>query len=298
MATHAAQIDFLLAGLRDPDTDLPLAGGTVYFYAVGTTTAKNVWTEVDKTNAFTSYTLDSQGMAELFGDGAYKIVAKDSTGATEYTFDVVKVSDPSFYSRTLEATGTATPADDMVLCNGTFTLTLDPVANFMRPLTIGNIGTGVITVDADASETIGGAATYTISYQNQFITLYPDTTAGVWRIANNILMGAVISSGTNRNITQDELTVNRTFTNHGAGGDIAFTLPAGFLGARARFINVGANYLRVNAGTGQRIIYDGATGAESGYVRNTTLGTIIDMEWQTAFSAWFTTSNIALTVDE
>ena len=146
LSTRAIQLDILLSGLRDPDTGAPLAGGSVEFYAAGTTTAKNVWSEKAKTNAFTTITLDANGSVAnpYYGDGWYKLIVKDALAAIEYTWDQVYLQSNSFSVVQKSGTYTATPDDDVILCNGTFTVSLQTVANFEHPLIIKNIGTGTM----------------------------------------------------------------------------------------------------------------------------------------------------------
>jgi hypothetical protein len=183
MATRAIQLDFLLSGLTDPDTGAPLSGGVVSFYEAGTTTPKNVWSEKVKANAYTSITLDSNGSIAnpYYGDGWYKIIIEDSDGNTEYTWDQVYLQSNAYSIVQKTEAYTATADDDVILCNGTFTVTLGSVAGFQHPLVIKNIGSGVITVDPEGSETIDGASTLTISVANDIVTLVPDTTSNVWR---------------------------------------------------------------------------------------------------------------------
>lgn len=70
---------------------------------------------------------------------------------------------------------TASITDDLILCNGTFTVTLYPAANNLgRRLDVKNIGSGTITIDANAAETIDGALTATLSIQYQSYTLLCD----------------------------------------------------------------------------------------------------------------------------
>jgi hypothetical protein len=70
----------------------PCAGGTLTFYETGTTTPKAVYTNkalgVSATNP---HTLSSQGRptTDLWGSGSYRVVLKDSGGATIWTRDDV-----------------------------------------------------------------------------------------------------------------------------------------------------------------------------------------------------------------
>ena len=180
--TRALQLDILLSGLRDPDTLAPLAGGTVYFYAAGTTTPKNVWSEKAKTNAYTSVTLDANGSLAnpYYGDGWYKLVVKDSDGNTEYTWDQIYFQSNAFSVVQKTETYTATPDDDVILCDGTFTLNLQTVANFEHPLEILNTGSGTITIDAYSTQTIEGSLTLSLG-AGEKVRLTPDVVSNTWR---------------------------------------------------------------------------------------------------------------------
>ncbi len=164
-------------GILHPSTGAPLAAGTVNFYAAGTTTAKNAWTAKDKTGAITSATLAADGTYQAYGDGEYKLVIKDSSGATRYTWDNVRCQYPNFAIISKAAAYTATPDDDFILVDtsgGNVTISLQPSANFSKPLTIKNIGENSVIIDPDGSETIDGSATLTISTEGQSIELAPD----------------------------------------------------------------------------------------------------------------------------
>ena len=85
--SRAQAIPMLLSGIQDT-SGVPLNAGTVNFYASGTTTDQAVYTDQAKTTeAANPYTLDSNGQAQLYADGNYKLVVKDSGGSTLYTWD-------------------------------------------------------------------------------------------------------------------------------------------------------------------------------------------------------------------
>jgi hypothetical protein len=180
MSTRALQIELLADPLIDPTTGSICSGYTAYFYAAGTSTPKNVWTEKEKTNPFTSYLLDSGGKVLLYGDGIYKIVVKNVEGTTVLSLDNQKIQANTFSVVQKIDTYTATPDDDVILCNGTFTVNIQTVANFEHPLIIKNIGVGVITVDPSAAQTIDGNATIAL-VGGDVATLWPDTTSTIWR---------------------------------------------------------------------------------------------------------------------
>jgi len=60
----------------------------------------------------------------------------------------------------ITAATTLSADDEVVLCNGTFTVTLPPAASSEGKIYyIKNIGSGTITIDGDSSETIDNATT-------------------------------------------------------------------------------------------------------------------------------------------
>jgi len=79
------------AGLFDSSGD-PLSGGLVNTYVSGTTTAKNSYPTQDDAAAQTNananpVVLDSNGRAQIWLDGVYKVVVTDSAGSTIQTVD-------------------------------------------------------------------------------------------------------------------------------------------------------------------------------------------------------------------
>ncbi len=104
------------------------------------------------------------------------------------SFSIDLLSDEYFPKRGVSpvktGTYTATIYDDVVLCNGTFTVNLydaggqtDEVGNKVnagRWLVIKNIGTGAITVDGSESQTIDGATTKALSSQYDVLRITSD----------------------------------------------------------------------------------------------------------------------------
>ena len=166
-STRAIQIDIAVAGFVNPTTSEPVALGSVYFYEAGTTTAKNVWTEKEKTNAYTSYTLDGVGAAQLYGEGNYKIVIKDLEGATVDTLDNIRLRYPNYYIHTITQTYSQLSEDDFILVNttgGDVTINCLTSASWEFPIKVRRVaGSNNIIIDPYGSETIDGAATLTIS---------------------------------------------------------------------------------------------------------------------------------------
>lgn len=80
---------------------------------------------------------------------------------------------------TLAGNYTAVIGDDTILCNGTLTVTLPAVSSNLigKQYIITNIGTGVVTVDANASELISGQLTQSIVTRYDSMTLECDGSA-------------------------------------------------------------------------------------------------------------------------
>lgn len=169
MTTRAGIFEFLLAGVESGTTGEPVSGGTVYFYEAGTTTPKYVWTEIEKTNGYYSYALDTTGAAQLYGEGNYKCIVKDAAGAqVGDPHDNVRVEFPYYGIRTVTTGTTAMVSqDDFIRCNtsgGNIHIDCLAAASWTRPLKVKRTaGTGTITIDPNGSETIDGASTLTLS---------------------------------------------------------------------------------------------------------------------------------------
>lgn len=92
MATYAKSMDVLLNQLRSALG--ALVSGTVTFYEPGSTTLSSVYMDRGKQEqAANPYTLSADGQAELFGDGLYRIVLKNSAGVTIYDWDNIEFVD-------------------------------------------------------------------------------------------------------------------------------------------------------------------------------------------------------------
>jgi len=100
-ATTAQQVEFLLSQVRADG--VALSGGQVYFYSPGTAIAKTVYSNRTKTSvAANPYTLDTNATAQLYGDGLYRIVIKNSAGVTKYDRDNVYIYNPDTTSATFD----------------------------------------------------------------------------------------------------------------------------------------------------------------------------------------------------
>ena len=190
MTTRAAQIELVLGSLLDPNTGDLCSGYTAYFYAAGTSTPKNVWTEKEKTNPFTSYALDSAGKALLYGDGIYKIVIKNIESTIVLSLDNVKIRANNFSVLQKTEAYTVTPDDDIIICDGTFTLSFQDVTLFTNPITVKPTSGSTITLDPYASQTIDGSSPFSVT---NAIVLYPDVVSSTWRSDFTLITGEDIS---------------------------------------------------------------------------------------------------------
>lgn len=196
---------FLAGGIYHP-TYGALEGGKIYTYTAGTTSTKDLYTDVElTTTASNPVILDSNGRAVVYGDGLYKFVIKDAYDTTIVTIDDIEIrsiesmlSDPSdpfgstFYQTNFIASSVTTI--DLAVTDGAFsgdvsvtgdlsvnatatlsalsaTLTADLDANGYR---IVNLPAASDPTDAvrlsDLSSEIGGAG---ISSQTMAVYLTP-----------------------------------------------------------------------------------------------------------------------------
>ena len=191
MSTRALQVECLLTPLYDYRNGAICSAYTVNFYAAGTSTAKNIWTEKEKTNPYTTRTLGSDGTVQVYGDGVYKIDVLDGDSTTVYQWDNVKIQHPNIAVLEKSGTYTATVEDDYILvttAGGNVTINLYAAASFTHPLCIKNIGANSVIIDGSGAELIEGAATYTIGTQDAAVWLFSN--GSTWYIANDVSVSA------------------------------------------------------------------------------------------------------------
>lgn len=160
MAQKGAIFEFLLNQQRVATG--ALAGGYAYFYEVGGTTPKTIWLDRDKiTTAANPYQLDANGTAQLYGDGLYRIVIKDSAGVTRYDRDNMRFTDAVSSGAELNASDYASLAAAVAAIGSTVaTLVISSpqsvTDNLSIPstLSIRALNTGIITVASGKTLTI------------------------------------------------------------------------------------------------------------------------------------------------
>jgi len=164
----------------------PLAGGKLYTYYAGTTTAKTTWTDYTKATPNSNpVVLDSAGRASVWidtTDGAYKFVLKDSDGVSLWTMD--NITNFQATSISLKSSGyTATPSDDIILVDTgvtDITIQIEDVNTFVNPLTIINIGSNSVIIDPYSTQTVNGSTTEEVGVQYRAAILHPDTANNAW----------------------------------------------------------------------------------------------------------------------
>jgi len=181
---RAVQIDAILAGVIDPNTGAPCAGGTIYFYEPGGTTGKNVWTEAAKSNDYTSYTLDNAGAAHLYADGIYDVVIKNSSGTIIASWDGLKLRYPDFEATSISASYTQETDDDAIVLSpaatAAVTITLLDSDDWEdKPLVVVNANDSyaiTVNVDGDSSDSIDGGSSIVIPVGASAVTIFKSGT--------------------------------------------------------------------------------------------------------------------------
>lgn len=143
------------------------AGGKVYFYTPGTSTAKDTYPTAADAEALTNANanpliLDSAGRGTAFLNGDYKVTVKTSADVTIYTTDSINPTDTvTTTSRSSAYTLLSTDNNGVTEASGTFTLTLTAAATLGAGWYhyVKNVGSGTVTIGrANAGNTINGTA--------------------------------------------------------------------------------------------------------------------------------------------
>lgn len=172
MSTYASQVGELLVGLGTG-----LSGGHVHTYSAGTTNAKATYKDKDKAEeAANPVVLDSNGRAQVYGDGWYKFVIHYADESTYDTWDNLQYGkwepdeDRSVTSKTANYTLLST--DDVCYVDATadnIVITLPDTSGltenkrYMVKKTDSSAHT--VTVDGNGTQTIDGATTFALMYQ-------------------------------------------------------------------------------------------------------------------------------------
>lgn len=154
------------------DNGDPLAGGKLYTYAAGTSTPKATYTDSGGLTANANpVILDAAGRADIWLDtGAYKFTLNTAADVLVQTVDNIVGESVNVFGNTVNSisSGESVAISDkgaLYECTAALTLSLLAVATagegFVFSVT--NTGAGVVTIDPDGAETIGGASTYAVA---------------------------------------------------------------------------------------------------------------------------------------
>ena len=163
----------------------PLSGGLVYTYSAGTDTLKTTYSDYDASTANANpVVLNSRGEADIYVQGSYKIVLKDSAGATIWTLDNVQggvgadAGGENFYypegtaadQGVTGSTDTIKYAVDTISTNnGTIHLTHDSGASTTYTLTTSESIPKGIKIIPENGAIIDGAGTLTLDNPGQIV---------------------------------------------------------------------------------------------------------------------------------
>jgi hypothetical protein len=147
-------------------------GGKVYTYEAGTTTPKATFTTQDESVSNANpVVLDANGRADIWlGDGGYKFVVTDANDVELFSSDNLGGSSSVAFGNAVNSITASTPITD-VYANSFNVCTNSPTLSLLSAATAGegfyftvvNEGSGTVTIDPDASETIAGASTLAIA---------------------------------------------------------------------------------------------------------------------------------------
>lgn len=189
----AQQVDFLIAGLIGNSNStnyngIPLAGGKVYYYDVGTTDLKTIYTIADKSVASVNpVILSSEGTAEIFVDGSCDVRIDDADDVTIDTIDGLNYSVTTTSQTVVNVSTnyTAIATNTVILVDSTgdnYTVTLMTAVGIAGEQIVikKSVAANTVTVDGLSAETIDGLTTRVLYRQHEFIRIMSDGTN--WRI--------------------------------------------------------------------------------------------------------------------
>ena len=169
----------------------PLNGGLLYTYAAGTVTAKDTYTDQGAGTANANpVVLDSRGEADVWIDGAYKFVLKDSSEVTIWTVDDIgTIDEAGTLSKTSNYTVAAADVGAFIKCDasgGSFTITMPAAADQTDGFNVSikkiDTSSNTVTINPNASETIEDQLTWVLTSPYESVTIVTDTSE--WFIKN------------------------------------------------------------------------------------------------------------------
>jgi hypothetical protein len=204
----------------------PLSNGHVFWYAAGTTTAKQTWQDTAETilNTLAYVTLDAYGRppgGAFFIRGSYKLVVKDSTETTTYltvdnineynSFDLTgltaSMADLNSTTTTAKLLGSTIPlVYTVLLADRGFTLminalTANATINLPSAVTVGNTfkfwikktdkSSNKVSIIPFGTQTINGAAVAELFDYNDFVECRSD--GSNWHLGGALIRGTIVN---------------------------------------------------------------------------------------------------------
>jgi hypothetical protein len=243
MTKRAQQFEVLAAGVMDSGS--PIATGYVRFYEAGTTTLKNAYADKDKGSSFTKLALDADSRGVAYGDGVYKLkfyAGDPDNGGTDtgITIDNYKCTAVLGAIRTVTSADDIDRDDELVLVDttsGDITVTLADVDTFDNPVTIKKIAAGnTVTIATTDSQNIDSDSTKTLTLLGSAITVYPDTTADLWRVQNPVV-SELTATATEINTACDGITATASEINTACDGITKTAAELNLTGSAGTFVN-------------------------------------------------------------
>lgn len=158
----------------------PLVAGLVYMYVPSTLIFKNTWQDSSQSSLNANpIVLDSRGQAVIYGAGSYRQIVKDNLGNLIWDEETVGFGLGGNPVTTLTHSNspyTMTSSDSALFCDvsgGAITINLLSAPAYAGYLTIKIKGaaTNAVTIIPNGTDTIDGFSSYTLSLNNQAITL-------------------------------------------------------------------------------------------------------------------------------
>lgn len=202
---------------------LPLNGGKCNFYEPGTTTLKTTYTTsaISVANA-NPVVLDSAGRANIWLNGNYRVIVKDSTGATTI-YDEDNINPETASSLTAISTDTTLVLGDkgkFIQASGSITVTLTSAATLGAGwyIYIRNNGSNDVTITgANTGNTFNGTAFTSATFilyvgESRLIVVNSAADGFITFTKHNLFKDSIVFEGATDNAFETSLTVEEPAT--------------------------------------------------------------------------------------